>query len=926
MNLFEFGIINYARNEGEDADIAEKIKACEFQKGWKRIYQGAGVRQDLNHEQWKQRCQNLLRTFFSRDGKDSGIITFPETNITAQGKPWQNVMSTLKKWCQISKSDSVKPKDDATGIIIRNYDLENHLHFCKVTDASKQSCLPFLFKYSEGKCKFNENHQRFLVFNPSEKIILVIRMVDARQSGELKNEALLCIDEVNIVCLLLRDELKNSGVIVTGLVTCSGENTHMQSCTHCGNFIVSRNIFNSFEEFVAFWKSFVKENILTQLGKYLKTRGKNDTTKVFQGVGGKILGYLAHLQFEMLEEPVLPVTENNASGNIEQAELLLDRYQMEIAYSDEKRILLRGAYGTGKTVVALKKLELLCKCLKEKEVIYYINFAGKSRLDCMIKQKFKTNEKVRVLGGGFSLSHIVKKEILPKEEKNDSKNIHVIVDEYNSQFLTPEESKELHQIFAKKEQFKNSTLLIALQPIKINRTIHYNVTGIMQKRLHEQHEFWPLKKIMTEYQLKYVMRTTTQINTLTEITQDYLSEQSNQYIQSCQSNETSSSHSKMEKRKSESPPENSRKRIRLSPNSSPISNPPSNVASDNSYESSNTGAEIVTVNWQERIDDDKLISGEINRESSYHKSAPIVISSSSIASVASSSSETSQLSASAIIDIDEYYKSASTPIKKGEENLSDSVTEYSYTCDAEIGHSIEGPVPLLIEFKKSCGYKQVLTLIAFFLKEIIDIKSKRIAILHFESTNASWLNELLQLESCFKSLTLTDDVERFLTNASDNMVLVNSYDIVKGLEFSEVLLILEKDEYHLKQYIPEAITRCRSDLSVLVRPPWKKNYQSNTVENLVDYWKKINNIKIKKEKESILKLLTLGFCSDESCIILNEKSSSCTDPAVSREIPSFYGVHKHTKWYKDLLKEINKKIIPILKLDDETKKEEARAL
>ena len=749
-------------------------------------------------------------------------------------------------------------------------------------------------------------------------------MVDTQQSGELKNEALLCIDEVNIVCLLLRDELKNSGVMVAGLVTCSGENTHSQSCTHCGNFIVSRNIFNSVEEFVAFWKSF-KENILTQLGKYLKTRGKNDTAKVFQAVGGKILGYLAHLQFITLEEPVLPVTENNPSGNIEQAELLLDRYQMEIAYSDEKRILLRGNYGTGKTVVALKKLELLCKCLKEKEVIYYVNFAGKSRLDCMIKQKFNTNEKVRVLGGGFSLSHIVKKEILPKEEKNDSKNIHVIVDEYNSQFLTLEESKELYQIFAKKEQFKNSTLFIALQPIKIDRSNYCYVTGEWQESLHEQHAFWPLKKIMKEYQLKYVMRTTTQINTLTEITQEYLSKESNQYIHSHQSNETSSSHSKMEKRKSESLPDCSRKRIRLSQNSSPISNPPSNITSDNSCESSNTGKEIVTIDLQERIDDDKLISGEINRESSNHKSAPIVSYSSITASVASSSSATSQFSSSAIKDIDECYKSTSTPIKKGKKNLLKSVTKYSYTCDSEIGHGIEGSTPLLIEFENSKSNKQVLTLIAFFLKEIIDIKSKRIAILHFESSNAPWLKKLLQLESCFKGLTLTEDVERFLTNTRDNMVLVNSYDIVKGLEFSEVFLILEKDEHHRKQYIPEAITRCRSDLFVLVRPPWKKNNQRSTVKDLVDHWKEINDIKINKEKNCILKLLTLRFCSDESCKKLRTKSRSCPDPTASPEILPFYGVHEHTKWYKDLVEEI-KKIVPILKLDNETKKEEARAL
>ena len=235
--------------------------ACEFEKGSKCIYQGAGVRQALNHEKWKQRCQDLLRTFFSRDGKDSGIITFPETNITAQEKPWQNVMGTLKEWCKNSDSASVEQKHDATGIIIRNYDLKDHLDFCGIADEAKKICLPFLLKHSEGKFKFNENDQRFLVFNPSEKIILVIRMVNVQQKGEIKNEAHLCIDEVNIVCLLLRDELEGSGVIVTEFVTYAGENSHGKSCTHCRNFIVSCEIFNSIEKFLMFWRSFIKENI-----------------------------------------------------------------------------------------------------------------------------------------------------------------------------------------------------------------------------------------------------------------------------------------------------------------------------------------------------------------------------------------------------------------------------------------------------------------------------------------------------------------------------------------------------------------------------------------------------------------------------------------------------------------------------------------
>ena len=238
------------------------------------------------------------------------------------GKRYEHFEKMVRKF-KIS-SNSFKPKDDATGIIIRNYDLKSHLDFCKVTDDAKKNCVPFLLKYSEGKFKFHEHDQRFLVFNPSEKIVLVIRMADEQQLEELQDEAHLCIDEVNILCLLLRDELKDRGVIVAGLVTYSGENAHSESCTHCGSFIVSRKIFNSVEEFVLFWRSFVKVNISEGLGKHPKARRNIDTTKVFQAVGRKILGYLAHLQFEKLEEPVLPVKENNPPGNIKQAELLLD--------------------------------------------------------------------------------------------------------------------------------------------------------------------------------------------------------------------------------------------------------------------------------------------------------------------------------------------------------------------------------------------------------------------------------------------------------------------------------------------------------------------------------------------------------------------------------------------------------------------------
>ena len=173
----------------------------------------------------------------------------------------------------------------------------------------------------------------------------------------LKKEVDHCINEVNILCLLLKDELADSGVIVTVFVAYSGKNFHVQTtCKDCDKAIFSFKIFNSVETFKAFYETFFIEKKIEDLAIGLEISEKKDKTSVFQAIACKVIGYLAHLQFMMLEKPILPLKKNNPKGDIEQAELLLDRYQMEIAYSDDKRVWLEGNYGTGKTIVALKKL------------------------------------------------------------------------------------------------------------------------------------------------------------------------------------------------------------------------------------------------------------------------------------------------------------------------------------------------------------------------------------------------------------------------------------------------------------------------------------------------------------------------------------------------------------------------------------------
>ena len=820
-----------------------------------------------------------MQTFFSRSGKLSGIITFPE-ELTAEGKPWKEVINTFKYWCANSNSCN---EGDTTGLIIRNYDLVNHLNFCGVTNDEIEATS--IFKSLKRKRKALKTLDRFLVFNPTQKIILIIQMSRSKDHEQLKSEVYHCIDEVTLLSFLLKDELKDSGVIMTGLVAYSGDNAHMHSgCIDCDNFIVPNKIFESRCNFDNFWEPFANQNIFKMLASRLDTKEKNNKTSLFEAVASKLVGYLAHLQFKISDKPVLPVTEKDPVGNIKQAELLLDKYQMEIAYSDEKRILLTGNYGTGKTVVALKKLELLYEGLKEEEVIYYVNFAAKSQLHLEVMEKNKTKEKVKVIRGGTSLSNIVNSKILYDEKKNNTKAINLIVDEFDSQYLSKKESEILYKIFEEEVQFKHSTILIAVQPIQIDRTDYLTVAGENHKISESKHMFGKLNLIMKVFKLKNVMRTTVNINNLIEITQNYLNNKRNQYEVKLKSYS--------DERKKNTPEELF-----------------SNLRQE-SFGTSNSTKDKPKSLHQDSRSKSKF---SLNVDTSFSSATSI---------------NTIPIFSQEIIDYDELYKLMSTSKEENKKeekkktNIQEVVTTYRYTCNSEMGHGINGPLPKLVKLPKSSDPYDEIALIAFLLLEIVKIKLKSIAIIHFDKNDPLWFQLLFKVTNFFPGVTVTKDVGKFLRNPS-NAVLINNYNTVKGLEFSDVLLILDTNEYHLKQFIPEAMARCMSNLTILIRPKPKGQSKSDTVADLVHHWEKSNST-ILKTGEPFFKILKIDFCFFHN-FIKNEKCMITHCLKDTSEYTS-YNIHKTSRWYRDLSVQIQPSVVRNLHLEAQKEPEEAEAM
>ena len=755
----------------------------------------------------------------------------------------------------------------------------------------------------------------------------MIRLVELQEdeSQLLKGEVDYCIDEVNLLSFLMKDELADTGVMVTGLVAYCGQNTHSQTaCKSCGDIIVPFKIFNSVETFKAFWETFVIEKKFDDLAIGLTISEKKDKNSVFQAVASKVIGYLAHLQFTVLKKPILPLKKNNPTGDIKQAELLLDCYQMEIAYSNDKRVWLEGNYGTGKTVVALKKLELLCKGLKDNEVIYYINFARQSSLDFVIKQMFEKNGNVKTIKGEISLSNTINLHILQKERELGTKNIHLVVDEYATQDLSIEEANSLGKILREEEQFINSTVLIAVQPIEINRVDEFYESGVKRQFSQKKQEFDKLIQIvgMKKKFLRNVMRTTVEINTLVEITQSYLDNQSNQHVR-LQSELKSRSHSNLFKL-----PQTS---------SSKISSSVSTVSSDSSKNAS-AGTPIQSQEASHH-DLNKAKSKNMNFSSPFRstnsKQSSLLFQdtspkSSSSASATPDDSSNPATSSPAFqserVTADYYQLHKVIPSVKNIANrggtFQQTVTQYRYTCESQVGHGIVGQLPRLINLTYACNDFELIALIASVLEKII--LAERTVVIHFEDDDPPrWLKSLFQLKN---SLTMTTNTEEFLTEKT-KMVLVKNLSFLRGLEFSDVLLILDSNEHHMRQFIPEAIARCTSNLSILIKPIFTyetgifkdlvgESNETNTVKGLVGEWKANN------QDDAVISILEIGFCSKFFCKKRrHHRKIYCKD----NRYPS-YRVHENNEQYRTFLTETERTYNQGLQPNYRKKLEEAQAL
>ena len=500
---------------------------------------------------------------------------------------------------------------------------------------------------------------------------------------------------------------------------------------------------------------------------FFEVKNTNSLDKMKTEVfSAKFIGFLAAAHFF----DNLPTFTTDSSEQMQHALVMLTPEQKEILYSADKHLIIKGPYGCGKTIIARKKLQMLSEEFaqnKKNEIVYFVCYDPRSALVHEIGSL--PNVKVRCNKEGSKLSEIIKD--INKEMKNE--NVNLIVDEYDSEDLDKREAETLNSFF--KGKFREAYVFLIPQSMEKDREV--NKTGKTEK---EEKNMFRLLETMKKMELNLVMRNPIEIKNLIWVTQKLLKEEQTIY-QHQEDKETSRDLTMLNKR---------------------------------NVEDRKSGQELKAV-----------------RSSSTSSSAQITESGDKIAREVTHQDQSSVLK----IGIDEAFGLAKV-LRGSKDNANKIVNSFAYITSRHTGHFIKTCNPKVFEMigaKTQDHTFEKLFVINYVLKDLNILKSNRNnrhVILHFNTKNdkiAKCLASIFEFHK--KGIKVTTNYEDFKYD-NKKSVFVCNFSSFRGLEHSNIVIVIDHDIYCVQHYLVEAMARCTNNLTVVVLQ------ESETVSRIIEKW------------------------------------------------------------------------------------------
>ena len=312
------------------------------------IYGGAGELgvKVFKGEQWKIKG----KSYFNRYFKTSTIISMPSDG--------DMIVDTLSSVCSDNKS---------RGFVFKNYDIARHLEFLGYDKV--------VLEEKVGAALKNRSIS-YIAYIEQKNVIFIFEKVTNVSNIDqcLKNIAVM----VKYFITLYDKEIQASGVTVIGLLIRGNEKKEFVECKFCHLFSPS---FKEFESGISFGNWWVP---VENYEGWWNLMNPGKQKRLFNDLAAEILCFMA------VQEKGLPILTDDKSQQLKQTYFLYTPQQMNIHFSDAKHVVIQGSYGSGKSLLGLKKLELISKnSVGRNEKIIYVNFDSKSKLHLLMEKNVK---------------------------------------------------------------------------------------------------------------------------------------------------------------------------------------------------------------------------------------------------------------------------------------------------------------------------------------------------------------------------------------------------------------------------------------------------------------------------------------------------------------------------------------------------------
>ena len=245
------------------------------------------------------------------------------------------------------------------------------------------------------------------------------------------------------------------------------------------------------------------------------------------------------------------------------------------------------------------------------------------------------------------------------------------------------------------------------------------------------------------------------------------------------------------------------------------------------------------------------------------------------------------------IDLDQVFKRSSY-LQEEIAGKSKIISKFGFLCEPKQGVDIKWSKPNLVEISeeiKSTSDMLVISL-GLVLKYFIG-KNKATTVLYMDDEEPGTLRKIIELLQKGESFLHTQDIETYLKESrQSNVIFSSNFRSVNGMEFDHVVIVVSQSEYYLKCYLPQAISRCTYDLTIVLLPE-DDSYKISSGTRYEETKGTVGNMIEELKRARLLKQMVVTECKvcEEDCYCLSNDTDN----------KQTFGVHTHSVQYKNYL-------------------------